>query len=60
MVPLLLMSLTIILMELLLDPNYSDYNAKKAQMQYLQKKALDRNPDEFYYHMINSEVKVCC
>jgi len=34
-----------------------DYNAKKAQLQYLHKKALDRNPDEFYYHMVNSEVK---
>lgn len=34
-----------------------DYNAKKAQLQYLQRKALDKNPDEFYYHMVNSEVK---
>jgi len=33
-----------------------DYNAKKAQLKYLHKKALERNPDEFYYHMINSEV----
>ncbi|ODN00626.1 putative U3 small nucleolar RNA-associated protein 11 [Orchesella cincta] len=34
-----------------------DYNAKKAQLQYLQRKALDKNPDEFYFHMVNSEVK---
>ncbi|CAL8110917.1 unnamed protein product [Orchesella dallaii] len=34
-----------------------DYNSKKAQLQYLQRKALDKNPDEFYYHMVNSEVK---
>ncbi|CAG7838015.1 unnamed protein product [Allacma fusca] len=32
-----------------------DYNQKKSELQYLHKKALDRNPDEFYYHMVNSE-----
>jgi len=35
----------------------NDYNEKKAQLQYLHKRALDRNPDEFYYHMINSGVQ---
>jgi len=34
-----------------------DYNAKKAELKYLHSKALDRNPDEFYYHMINSQVE---
>jgi len=33
-----------------------DFNAKKAELKFLEKKALDRNPDEFYYHMINSKV----
>jgi len=35
-----------------------DYNSKKAQLQLLQKKALDRNPEEFYYSMISSQVQV--
>jgi len=34
----------------------NDYNAKKSELKYLHKRALDRNPDEFYYHMINSQV----
>jgi U3 small nucleolar RNA-associated protein 11 len=34
-----------------------DYNAKKAELKYLHTKALDRNPDEFYYHMINSQIE---
>jgi hypothetical protein len=37
---------------------HSDYNAKKSEMQYLHKKALDKNPDEFYYKMISSEITV--
>ncbi|BES88098.1 U3 small nucleolar [Nesidiocoris tenuis] len=31
-----------------------DYNAKKRAIKKLRKAALDRNPDEFYFHMINS------
>lgn len=34
-----------------------DYNEKKKTIQALRKKALDKNPDEFYFHMINSETK---
>jgi len=32
-----------------------DYNEKKKTIQELRKKALDKNPDEFYFHMINSK-----
>ena len=34
-----------------------DYNDKKKTLQTLRKKALDKNPDEFYFHMINSETR---
>ena len=34
-----------------------DYNEKKKTLQSLRKKALDKNPDEFYFHMINSETR---
>ncbi|KAF6207509.1 hypothetical protein GE061_015955 [Apolygus lucorum] len=32
-----------------------DYNKKKKVIKHLRNAALDRNPDEFYFHMINSE-----
>ena len=33
----------------------NDYNEKKKALQHLRKKALNKNPDEFYFHMINSQ-----
>jgi len=33
-----------------------DFNEKKKSLQALRKKALDKNPDEFNYHMINSKL----
>ena len=34
-----------------------DYNEKKATLRKLRKKALNKNPDEFYFHMVNSKIE---
>ncbi|EOA92835.1 Putative U3 small nucleolar RNA-associated protein 11, partial [Anas platyrhynchos] len=34
-----------------------DYHKKQNALRALQKKALDKNPDEFYFKMINTRLK---
>ncbi|KAG8228447.1 hypothetical protein J437_LFUL009098 [Ladona fulva] len=35
----------------------NDYNAKRRTLKTLKKKVLNKNPDEFYFHMINSRIE---
>ena len=39
-----------------------DHNKKQAKIKVLQKKAADRNKDEFYFNMVNTErvVRMLC
>ncbi|VDM27597.1 unnamed protein product [Toxocara canis] len=33
-----------------------DYNEKKEKLRKLKREALDRNPDEFHFHMVRSRI----
>lgn len=45
-------------MPILVVMHFRDQNKKKEAIATLRKRALNKNPDEFQYHMINSELKV--
>lgn len=36
----------------------SDYHKKQNTIAALRKKAMEKNPDEFYFNMINSQLQV--
>ena len=36
-----------------------DFQKKKDSLKLLKRKALDRNPDEFYFNMVKTVKKVC-
>jgi len=40
------------------DLIYSDFHQKQAAKKALMKKALDKNPDEFYFKMIRTHMEV--
>jgi len=37
---------------------YSDFHQKQAAKKALMRKALDKNPDEFYFKMIRTRMEV--
>jgi hypothetical protein len=38
---------------------FSDFHRKQDTIKALKRKALDKNPLEFYFHMVNSKIEVC-
>lgn len=38
---------------------YSDYHRKQNTIKALKRKALDKNPDEFYFNMVKTQKVVC-
>lgn len=42
--------------KLICSLSHSDYQAKEKALRKLREKVLDKNQDEFYFHMINSKV----
>lgn len=38
---------------------FSDFHQKQDTIKALKRKALDKNPLEFYFNMVNSKIEVC-